>query len=52
MCVPLNPGTGMLGVLYADSVSRPDAFRADDLVVFRALANMMAVRLQAERRLS
>lgn len=43
MAVPINPGGGTIGVLYADSVSRTDAFRPDDLALFRALANISAV---------
>jgi len=43
MAVPINPGGGTIGVLYADSVSRADAFRPDDLALFRALANMSAI---------
>jgi adenylate cyclase len=47
MAVPINPGGGTVGVLYADSVSRADAFRPDDLALFRALANMAAVALDS-----
>ena len=47
MAVPINPGGGTVGVLYADSVSKPDAFRPDDLALFRALANMAAVALDS-----
>ena len=43
MAVPINPGGGIIGVLYADSVSRAGAFRPDDLALFRALANLAAV---------
>ncbi len=43
MAVPINPGGGTIGVLYADSVSRADVFRPDDLALFRALANIAAV---------
>ena len=43
MAVPINPGGGTIGVLYADSVSRADIFRPDDLALFRALANIAAV---------
>lgn len=45
MAVPINPGGGTIGVLYADSVSRADSFRPDDLALFRALANMAAVAM-------
>ena len=47
MAVPINPGGGTVGVLYADSVSKADAFRLDDLALFRALANMAAVALDS-----
>jgi GAF domain-containing protein len=47
MAVPLNPGGGTIGVLYADSVSRADAFKPDDLALFRALANMAAVAMDS-----
>ena len=45
MAVPIDPGGGTIGVLYADSVSRVDAFKPDDLALFRALANMAAVTM-------
>ncbi len=45
MAVPINPGGGTIGVLYADSVSRKDAFGPDDLALFRALANMSAIAM-------
>jgi adenylate cyclase len=47
MAVPINPGGGTIGVLYADSVSVADAFRPDDLALFRALANMTAIALDS-----
>lgn len=47
MAVPINPGGGTIGVLYADSVSRADAFKPDDLALFRALANMAAVAMDS-----
>lgn len=43
--VPLNPGTGTVGVLYADSTSRRDCFRPDDLAFLRALANLAALAI-------
>jgi adenylate cyclase len=48
MCVPINPGGGTIGVLYADSVSRADCFRPDDLALFRALANVVAVGIEGD----
>ena len=47
MAVPINPGGGTIGVLYADSVSKVDAFRPDDLALFRALANIAAVAMDS-----
>ena len=47
MAVPINPGGGTIGVLYADSVSKAEAFRPDDLALFRALANMAAVAMDS-----
>jgi adenylate cyclase len=55
MCVPIDPGGGTIGVLYADSLSQSDCFRPDDLALLRALANLAAVTiegaaLRADRR--
>lgn len=47
MAVPVGPGGGTVGVLYADSVSKVDAFRPDDLALFRALANMAAIGMDS-----
>jgi len=46
MCAPINPGSGTIGVLYADSVSKVDCFRPDDLTFLRALANLVAVGIE------
>jgi adenylate cyclase len=48
MCVPVNPGGGTIGVLYADSVSRVDCFRPDDLALMRALANLLAIGIETD----
>ncbi|MBX3264277.1 MAG: FHA domain-containing protein [Labilithrix sp.] len=48
MCVPINPGGGTIGVIYADSLSRPDCFRPDDLALLRALANLAAVTIESD----
>lgn len=48
MCVPVNPGGGTIGVLYADTVTQPDAFRPDDLALLRALGNLAAVAIEGE----
>jgi adenylate cyclase len=47
MAVPINPGSGTIGVLYADSVSKIGAFKPDDLALFRALANMSAMTMDS-----
>ena len=47
MCVPINPGGGTIGVIYADSLSRADAFRPDDLALLRAIANLAAVAIES-----
>ena len=47
MAVPINAGGGAIGVLYADSVSKVDAFGPEDLALFRALANMAAVGMDS-----
>lgn len=50
MAVPLGAASHPFGVMYADSVSRVDCFRPDDLAVFRALANLASVALEGEPR--
>lgn len=47
MCVPLNPGSGLIGVMYADSLTRPACFKADDLALLRAIANLAAVAIES-----
>lgn len=46
MGVPIDPGVGLVGVLYADSVSSPDLFKPDDLAFLRALGNLTASALE------
>jgi adenylate cyclase len=48
MCVPINPGGGTIGVLYADSVSKADCFRPDDLALLRAVANILAIGIESD----
>jgi adenylate cyclase len=48
MCVPINPGGGTIGVLYADSVSKADCFRPDDLALLRAIANVLAIGIESD----
>lgn len=47
MCVPINPGGGTIGVIYADSLTRPDCFRPDDLALLRAIANLAAIAMES-----
>ncbi len=46
MAVPIDPGSGTVGVLYGDSITRPDAFRPDDVALLRAIANLAAVGIE------
>jgi len=48
MCVPINPGGGTIGVLYADSTSRAECFRPDDLALLRSLGNLAAVAIESD----
>ncbi len=48
MCVPINPGGGTIGVFYADSTSRADCFRPDDLALLRSLGNLAAVAIESD----
>jgi adenylate cyclase len=48
MCAPINPGGGTIGALYADSMSRADFFKPDDLALLRAFANVAAVAIEAD----
>jgi putative methionine-R-sulfoxide reductase with GAF domain len=43
--VPIDAGHGIVGVLYADSLTVPDVFRPDDMAVLRAFANLIAVAI-------
>ena len=45
MCVAMGHAGKTLGALYADNLDRADAFRPDDLALFRALANIAAVAI-------
>jgi adenylate cyclase len=47
ICVPIHPGGGTIGVIYADSLTRTSCFRADDLALLRALANLAAVNIES-----
>lgn len=47
MGVPINPGSGIIGVLYADSLSLKGCFRADDVALLRAIANLAAIAIES-----
>ena len=47
MCVPINPGAGMIGVFYADSLTLKGCFKADDVALLRALANLAAIAIES-----
>lgn len=46
MCAPINPGNGIIGAVYADSLSLVDRFGSDDLAFLRALANLGAMTIE------
>gem|GEM_PF-1465261 len=48
MAVPVNPGGGTIGVLYADSISKAGLYKPDDLALFRTLANLAAVGIESD----
>lgn len=49
MCAPINPGSGVIGALYADTLEvRPSPFRPDDLAVLRALASLAAIAIESD----
>ncbi|MCL2726085.1 MAG: FHA domain-containing protein [Polyangiaceae bacterium] len=43
--IPIDAGSGVIGVLYVDSMTAPDIFRPDDVALLRALANLVAIAL-------
>jgi adenylate cyclase len=45
LAVPINPGNGVIGVLYADSLTLTGCFVPDDLALLRALANLAALAI-------
>ncbi len=49
MCAPMRHGEGVLGVLYADSRSGPDAPSEDQLALFEAIADQAALALGRAR---
>lgn len=46
MCAPIDPGGGTIGVLYADSTTKIDSFRPEDVALVRAIANLAAVAME------
>ena len=45
LAAPINPGNGVIGVLYADSLSLTGCFAPDDLALLRAVANLAAIAI-------
>jgi adenylate cyclase len=46
MCVPLVSRARVIGVIYVDSVSRPQGFRKEDLELLIALSTPAAVAIE------
>ena len=49
MCLPLIGGSGVIGAMYLDSLSRPDGFRKDDLLDLLYIAQRIAVAVESDR---
>jgi len=46
MCVPLISRSKVMGVIYMDSVNKPNGFRKDDLVLLTALSSPAAMAIE------
>jgi len=46
VCMPLISRSKLMGVIYMDSVNKPNAFRKEDLVLLRALSSPAAVAIE------
>jgi hypothetical protein len=46
MCVPLTSHSKLLGVLYADSVTKPYGFRGEDLYLLSSLGSPLAAAIE------
>jgi pSer/pThr/pTyr-binding forkhead associated (FHA) protein len=49
MCLPLIGRTGAVGVIYLDSLERPDGFRRDDLLDLLDIAQRISVTVESQR---
>jgi adenylate cyclase len=49
MCAPLKPQDRIIGVLYVDNLTLPEAFTSDDLELLSAFAAQAAVALENSR---
>jgi transcriptional regulator with GAF, ATPase, and Fis domain len=46
LAIPLNSGSKSMGVLYLDSLERPDGFRVDDLLVVLEISQRIALSIE------
>jgi len=49
LAIPLTSGSKSLGVLYLDSLERPDGFRMDDLLVVLEISQRIALTMEETR---
>jgi len=49
LCLPLMGGAGVVGVMYLDSLKRPDGFRREDLLDLLDIAQRIAVTVESDR---
>jgi len=49
LAIPLTSGSKSLGVLYLDSLERPDGFRMDDLLVVLEISQRIGLAMQETR---
>jgi len=49
MCVPLINGSRTMGVMYVDSLKRPDGFRKEDLLTLLDIGQRVALAVETDR---
>jgi len=49
ICVPLINGSQTVGVMYVDSLKRPDGFRKDDLLTLLNIGQRVALAVETDR---
>lgn len=49
LCVPLLSGSGLIGAMYLDSLTRPDGFRKDDLLSLLDIGQRIAITVERDR---